>query len=95
MMQHFYSAKRAVQVDHCPKCAGYWLDYGELLKIRHEFQTEGQRKEAASTYFPQLFDEELDELRQQGPEKDAHAQRIANMFRLITPSYYLDKIKKW
>jgi Zn-finger nucleic acid-binding protein len=23
-------------VDHCPNCAGYWLDAGELEKIRSE-----------------------------------------------------------
>lgn len=95
MMQHFYSPKRAVTVDHCPKCAGYWLDHGELLKIRHEYQTEDERKEAAKNYLATMFDDELDGLRKQSAEESAHAHNIANMFRLITPSYYMDKIKKW
>ena len=34
LKRHFFSAKRQVEVDHCPSCAGYWLDAGELEKIR-------------------------------------------------------------
>jgi uncharacterized protein len=34
--RHFFSAKRRVEVDQCPNCAGYWLDAGELSRIRDE-----------------------------------------------------------
>jgi Zn-finger nucleic acid-binding protein len=34
--RHFFSAKRQVEVDQCPNCAGYWLDAGELAMIRAE-----------------------------------------------------------
>ena len=34
--RHFFSAKRRVEVDQCPNCAGYWLDAGELGLIRAE-----------------------------------------------------------
>ena len=34
--RHFWSAKRQVEVDQCPNCAGYWLDAGELASIRAE-----------------------------------------------------------
>lgn len=36
LKRHFFSAKKQVEVDHCPNCAGYWLDAGELEKIRTE-----------------------------------------------------------
>src|ERR1700704_4749649 len=36
LQRHFFSAKRQVEVDECPNCAGYWLDAGELAKIRAE-----------------------------------------------------------
>jgi Zn-finger nucleic acid-binding protein len=36
LYRHFFSAKRSVQVDQCPNCAGYWLDAGELALIRAE-----------------------------------------------------------
>lgn len=56
MMKNFFSVKKEVQVDRCPKCAGYWLDEGELFKIRHQFKTEKERKQAASDCFATLFD---------------------------------------
>jgi uncharacterized protein len=34
--RHFYSAKRRLEVDECPGCAGCWLDAGELALIRAE-----------------------------------------------------------
>ena len=36
LQRHFFSAKRKVEVDQCPSCGGYWLDAGELAKIRAE-----------------------------------------------------------
>jgi Zn-finger nucleic acid-binding protein len=36
LKRHFFSAKKHVEVDHCPNCGGYWLDAGELEKIRAE-----------------------------------------------------------
>jgi len=36
LKRHFFSAKRLVEVDECPNCAGYWLDAGELTRIRAE-----------------------------------------------------------
>lgn len=36
LMRHFFSAKRAVEVDQCPGCDGYWLDAGELEKVQQE-----------------------------------------------------------
>jgi len=36
LARHFFSARRRVEVDHCPNCGGYWLDAGELENIRRE-----------------------------------------------------------
>jgi len=36
LMRHFISPKREVEVDECPNCGGYWLDAGELARIRAE-----------------------------------------------------------
>lgn len=40
LKRHFFSAKKQIEVDHCPNCAGYWLDAGELEKIRAEKSAE-------------------------------------------------------
>ena len=36
LKRHLFNPKSTVEVDHCPNCAGYWLDAGELKKIRIE-----------------------------------------------------------
>lgn len=36
LKRHLFNPKSTVEVDHCPNCAGYWLDAGELEKIRLE-----------------------------------------------------------
>jgi Zn-finger nucleic acid-binding protein len=42
--RHFFSARRRVEVDECPNCAGYWLDAGELAAIRAERSAEASAK---------------------------------------------------
>lgn len=48
LKRHFFSAKRQVEVDHCPNCAGYWLDAGELEKIRDEKHAAASAKMAGT-----------------------------------------------
>ena len=44
LKRHLFNPKSKVEVDHCPNCAGYWLDAGELEKIRGENQRASQTK---------------------------------------------------
>lgn len=44
LKRHFFSARRRVEVDHCPNCGGYWLDHGELEGIRMEKAEEAAEK---------------------------------------------------
>ena len=55
MLRHFFSIKKELMVDECPKCGGYWLDAGELAKIRHEFSSDQAREAAAEEYFSEIF----------------------------------------
>jgi Zn-finger nucleic acid-binding protein len=95
MMRNFFTVKREVEVDHCPKCGGYWLDEGELFHIRKQFKTEEERKQAATGYFGVIFDDELAKMKAESQEKAEQAKRIANMFKLISPRYYYSKLKNW
>lgn len=36
LMRHRHRAGSQVEVDECPNCGGYWLDDGELARIRAE-----------------------------------------------------------
>lgn len=49
LQRHFFSAKRQVEVDQCPNCGGYWLDAGELAKIRAERSLSAEAQKAAQS----------------------------------------------
>lgn len=95
MMRHFFSVKREVEVDECPGCAGFWLDFGELRKIRDQFSSEEERGKATDAYFSQVFGGELAKMRAESQEKLERVRKIARIFRFICPSYYVPGKQEW
>ncbi|MGD2095324.1 MAG: zf-TFIIB domain-containing protein [Phycisphaerales bacterium] len=95
MMRHFFSVKKNVEVDECPGCGGFWLDAGELGKIRSLFNTEEERHKAAEEYFSEVFGGQLAAMEAEDQEKLKKAQKISNMFRFICPSYYVPGKQDW
>lgn len=89
MQRHFVSVKHKVEIDECPMCGGIWLDAGELAETRTLYNTEEERKQAAATYFNDVFSTDLLNLRTESQDKLARAKKFANMFKFITPSYYI------
>ena len=95
MMRHFFSVKKGVEVDECPGCGGFWLDAGELRKIRSLFNTEEERHKAADEYFSEVFGAEFAAMPAESEEKLAKTRKISNMFRFICPSYYIPGKQDW
>jgi len=95
MFRRFFSIKHQVEIDECPECAGIWLDAGELGIIRSQFESEDERKRAATAYFEEVFGDDLDKMRAQGAEGEERARRIARAFRFLCPSYYLPGKQRW
>jgi len=95
MVKHFFSTKKQVEVDECLKCCGFWLDAGELGRIRSLFKTEEERNKAADEYFQQVIGPELAAMQAEDDAKVAKARKIANMFRFICPSYYIPGDQIW
>lgn len=95
MMRHFFSVKRHVLVDECPKCAGTWLDAGELVPIRGEFPSEEERKREAEAYFEEIFGKHLAEMRAQSQQSAQRAKEIAQIFRFLCPTNYLPGKQQW
>jgi len=93
MMRHFFTVKHEVEVDECAKCGGIWLDSGELGHIRQQYHTEDARNKAASEYFEDILEKQLDPMRKESREQLDKAERIAHMFRFICPSYYFPSLK--
>lgn len=95
MAQHFFSTKRAVEVDECPACGSYWLDIGDLAQIRNLYGSDEERRAAAGEYFEDVFGEGLAKMRAESDEQLARARRVAHMFRFICPSYYMSGRQEW
>ena len=89
MRRHFVSTKHEVEVDECSGCGGIWLDAGELGQIRSQFDSEDERSEAAEKYFSEVFDADLIKMREESAAELEKSKRFANMFKFITPSYYI------
>jgi len=70
-------------------CAGIWLDAGELGNTRSLYNSEEEQKQAAKAYFNDVFASDLLSAREESQEKLAQAKKFANMFKFITPSYYI------
>lgn len=95
MMRHFFSVKKQVEVDECPGCGGFWLDAGELLKIRSLFDTEEERHRATQEYFSEVFGGQLAAMETEDKSNLNKAKKISNMFRFICPSYYIPGKQDW
>jgi Zn-finger nucleic acid-binding protein len=95
MMRHFFSVKRDIEVDECPKCGGFWLDYGELAHIREQYGSESERDEDAREEFAAMFDDELEKMSRESAEKLQKAHRFARLFRFLLPSYYIPGKQRW
>ena len=95
MMRHFFSVKKQVEVDECPGCGSFWLDAGELGKIRNLFKTEEERHKAAEEYFKEVFGDKLTAMQAEDEAKLNKVRKISNMFRFICPSYYIPGKQDW
>jgi len=91
MMHHFFSVKKQVTVDECPKCAGFWLDAGELATIRSEFHSETERQVATDKYFNQTFGAQQKALLEKDKAEFERFRKIRNVLGVISPSNYIRK----
>ena len=55
MMRHKFRPNIEVTVDTCPKCAGVWLDGGELERIRGVSGDEAERRASTEKFVRMAF----------------------------------------
>jgi Zn-finger nucleic acid-binding protein len=94
MMRHFFSVKREVLINECPECGGYWLNMGELLRIRQTWKTDAEREKAADDYFAALFGKEMAEDKAKDEVWETKADKVYDIFKYLCPSHYFMG-KKW
>jgi len=89
MMRHYYSIKHQVEVDECGGCGGFWLDYGELEKIRNLYDSPEEQEEDTQRFFAQQYARNLAELKAETEADMQRSQKFANLFRFLCPSYWI------
>jgi len=95
MTRHFFSSKREVEIDECPTCAAFWLDVGELARIRELFPSEEARRQAAREYIQEVLGGELAAHRSERDAKTQKFRRVARILRFICPTYYIPGDQDW
>ena len=95
MMKHYSSIQHKVEIDECGQCGGIWLDMGELAQIRSLYESEEEKNKAANAYIDKVAEESLAEIRAQGEQDLARAQKFAHMLRFLCPSYYIPGEQDW
>jgi hypothetical protein len=84
MMRRFSSARREVAVDECPGCGGFWLDQGELLRIRTEFPTEEARRKASERLLGETHPEDVGTFAAGSVASAARSRSLAWVFQLLS-----------
>jgi hypothetical protein len=95
MQRFFFSVRKEVEIDECPRCGGTWLDTNELARIRAEFQTTEARNRAADELFSKLFDEQLKEEAARSKAAAERAEKFARAFKYVLPSYWIPGKQRW
>src|SRR5206468_172572 len=85
LMRHFTSVLHDVEVDECPGCGGFWLDAGELARLRAENFEPGDREklQAAATQGPVVA--EFAARSQANVEACRSVTRICRVLRVRAP----------
>ncbi len=95
MQRHYFSVKHEVEVDECPGCGGFWLDHGELEKIRDQFSTEEERRTAGMEHFQRQYGQQLAAMESESQAQQMKARRFARALRFICPTHYIPGKQSW
>ncbi len=82
MVKNYASAKKEVQVDECYSCGGKFLDYGELEKIRAQYETEEER---ASDVIYELYSQvgiELEDFKRKCAKSKMNSSFLSKLIKI-------------
>jgi Zn-finger nucleic acid-binding protein len=85
LTRRLFNARRRVEIDECPTCAGVGLDYGELGTIRHSDASEQQREKAAEEYFTEVLGPDFAAEPAHGALDTRH--RMSHILRFLMPRH--------
>ncbi len=89
LLRHFFSRERDVEVCQCAKCAGFWVDSGELAgMVRSAFATQEKQNQAMASYFTTVFDQRIAKMNLHIEDVRESARSIVKIFLFICPERF-------
>jgi Zn-finger nucleic acid-binding protein len=85
MMRHFTSVLHDVEVDECPGCGGFWLDAGELARLRAENRDPDDREKLQTAATQSPVAAEFAARSQANVEACRSVTRICRLLRVRAP----------
>ncbi|MGB1799639.1 MAG: zf-TFIIB domain-containing protein [Gammaproteobacteria bacterium] len=95
MLRRFYSPKQQIEIDECAMCGGIWLDYGELGRIRNQYDSYEDLQAHTKEFMNKEFGEEVNKVYEEWAEETASYNRFANMFKFLYPSWWISGKQDW
>lgn len=83
MVKNHSSVSQKIEVDDCYSCGGKFLDRGELLKIRDEYDTVEERDEDILRYVYREVGQELAETDKRYSETISNRSKLQSLFYKI------------
>ena len=83
MVKNFSSAKHQFTIDECYSCGGKFLDAGELVSMRAEYDTESARREAVLKQIDSTVGNEIREMEFQHANAMQHRSVFRKLFDAI------------
>ena len=87
MHAHLYQSSRAVTVDECYVCGGFFLDAGELKLIRNTFMTDEEEEAFTNKLLAGM--PEYQEAKRNLDREKSRAEAARHLTRFLRLSYYL------
>ena len=84
MVKNFSSINKNIEIDECYACGGKFLDYGELQKVRAEFDNDEQRVAAMMNAVDSLIGKDLNALKSEVEQLKANRSPL----RKLLGSYF-------
>ena len=95
LMRHHFSTRFEVEVDECPGCGGFWLDHGELERIRAEFDTVEERQAADEAFLAENLVDHMQTVESEVSDELERAGSLARLFRWVCPSAWIPGKQNW
>lgn len=95
MLRRFYSPNQEIEIDECAMCAGIWLDYGELGRIRNKYDSYDDLRAHADDFMTKEFADDVNKAYEEWSEETASYNRFSNMFKFLYPSWWIRGKQDW